>query len=990
MNSLTDIKIIECNRQASNEVFADSLENTASWRNNLTDVIHLEAGDKVSVYSSFISVDGAGQSNTMDIKGKSLGVKKTLTETQITSTKITDQSNPNYNIMNTIKEDASQGERTFELKDNEVNIGVSYYKNMDLDGYVQLPRRFVLNRPWETTGTGDYNGWSIPRYDIATEGRCLANQWACYMDTDYKYYKMDGTDLSKNCLKLRNDGSRYTLMIRNVAHIQQASGNNNIPDFPFRHGGSPYSKDPENALYYQYKEIKTLTIPKGFNSANYVAEELTRQLNEIEQDTTFTYQDEQTHDTDYKVYENFTTTKLLESNTYKAFNCGTINNYETEEFEASFTGTDDDEPERHLQVAYYQNYQHILMKRPDLYEIGQKLNTIMGNQLKKPIQYGNDHIVITNLAYNEANLKLLKDFFEVQLKYPEIWAERNLKTCETQGSHYVGTEIGSHNSRFFHMNRSKNFSYTTANKNTEAKIDLGFSYYEQTINAGTGAPNPYDTDKDILSSQAIFTFYDPSQKDKYYENPNVSRGELTYGFASKDTQLGTDTIAIHPDMLKKPDGSVIGMPLCVFDAGTLITAERPWGFDYHWNAYGNATIMLWNGRPRNNAGADIDRSMLFRQTTTKTPEYPTPITESGAYSPLNPNINVKSYLGSDASTIGYDGTHFFFENFHTPKNVGTKSGAGSSLVQAQPSPAVNVNTEDFVVGAENVVYKMNMKDDFTQYSPVRIPYEPNRKLAQGGGVSYLYQQPNINQEYYSIFDSICGLTIEDFGVGEDEWEDSLWGLMGFTYKQLHSVNNVRTQRIGSNNINDLNIMTTNAEVPIGDSKVFNQNSFGQATYNNQLTQPLSYHNSNLGIDKLFLLYPTIQQNATSLKVIAQDFPVSMARGYYAVRSDIIAESHFIGGRKENTIMPIVAVVDKMNPQGDFYFGTESSIQFTMSGNRTLSSISVSIHDPDGSIANVSDFSSILFKIEKPRKLTYNIAQEIMLKEEQEKQMKKKK
>ena len=38
-------------------------------------------------------------------------------------------------------------------------------------------------------------------------------------------------------------------MIRNVSHMQQASGSNNIPDFPFRHGGSAYSKDPENALW---------------------------------------------------------------------------------------------------------------------------------------------------------------------------------------------------------------------------------------------------------------------------------------------------------------------------------------------------------------------------------------------------------------------------------------------------------------------------------------------------------------------------------------------------------------------------------------------------------------------------------------------------------------------------------------------------------------------------------------------------------------------
>lgn len=1001
MNSLTDIKIIECNRQASNEVFADSVENTSSWRNNLTDVIHLEAGDKVSVYSSFISVDGAGQSNTMDIKGKSLGVKITLPKIDIDSTKITDTSNPNYNIMETIKETASQGTDIFEVRDNELNIVVSYYKNMDLDGYVQLPRRFVKNYDWASTGTQEgRNGWSIPGFDSHTEGRCLTNQWSCYMDSDYKYYKMSNSTQANNCLKLRNDGSRYTLMIRNVSHMQQASGQNNLPGFPFRHGGSEFSKDPENALYFQYKEIKNLIIPKGFNSANYVAEELTRQLQEIKKDTTFTYQKEETHDELYKVYEDFTTTKILESNTYKAFNCGSINNYQEEEFTASFGTPTGTEPERQKQVAFYQNYQYILMKRPDFYQIGQRLNTIKGRELKRIIpQYGT-HIFSTDGLYNETNLKLLKDFFEVQAKYPEFWAENNLKTCETQGSHYVGSGIGSHNSRFFHMNRRQPFYYCTPNKPSRPDIDLGFSYYEQTVKPSEdpdgGDPHPFDTDKDQLASQAVFTFYDPSQKDTYYDNPNVDRGELTYGFASKDATYGT--IVLHPNLLKKPDGTVIGLPISIFQTGSEITAERKWGFDYHWGAYGNATIMLWNGRSELSAGSDIDRSMRFRQTTTNRPSSPTPLDEPQVESILNPKINVKSYLGSDASQVGYDGTHFFFTNFHTPKNVGTTSGAGSDLVQAADGANPHVNLEGFTTNAQNVVYKMNVKDDFVQYSPVRIPYEPKRKIQQSAAttdpeapaVFYLYQQPNINQDYYSVFDSICGLSIEDFGIDEEQWEDSLWGLMGFTYEQFHSVNNVRTERIGTNNINNLNIMTTNAEIPIGDSKVFNQNSFGQSTYNNQLTQPLAYHTigaSGGDNDKLYLLYPSIQQNAISIKVIAQDFPVSMARGYYSIRSDIISDSHFIGGRKENTIMPIVAVVDKMNPQGDFYFGTESSIQFTMTGNRILSSVSVSLHDPDGSIANVGDYSSVLFKIEKQQKLTYNIAQEIVLQEKQSKEKK---
>lgn len=984
MNQLTDIQIIECNRQASNEIRPNDLENTSSWRNNLTDVIHLEAGDKVSVYSSFISVDGAGQTNTMDLNGKSLGVMKTLTKTTIASTIISDPADPNYNIAESILETSSQTTKDFEVRDNEINMVVGYYKNMDLDGYVQLPRRFVKN--YETTDNpiASFPGWAIPRHDTNTEGRCLSNPWACYMDSDYKYFlSADGTP-SDNCLKLRNNGSRYSLMIRNVAHLQKKSGSNDLT-FPssYQHGGSIYSRDPENALYFQYKEIKTLKIPKGFNSAEYVATELTRQLQEIENDSTFTYKQIGNHEAIYKTYSDFTTTKLLESNTYKGFNCGTIGNYEKEQFDASFitapTGT---EPEKQKQCAYYQNYQYLLMKRPDLYEAGQKINSLSGLEFQGQITETpkSNQVLELSLSYTEANLKKFKDFFEVQEKYPEIWAENNLRTADTQSNFYVTNSVNSNNSRYLHMNRTINSKYRTAGESSD-EVSLGFSYYKQTIDT-------YDVNKDELSSQVIFTYYDPLQKDIFYDTPDLNRGELTYGFASRNT--ATNTINLHPNLLKKADGTIIGLPAILFIGG-VIESSRHIGFDYHWNAYGNATIMLWDGRSKVMASADIDRALTFRQTTTARPEKIThPFIETVAESPLNPQFNTKSYLGSDATKVGYDGTHFFFSNFHTPKNVGTTSGAGSDLVHAtSDTPIVYKDFEGFVDDASKVVYKMNVKDDFIQFSPVRIPYQVKEKLDvnTGNNSKYLYQRPNINQDYYSIFDSICGLTIEDFGIDEPQWRNSLWGLMGFSYEQLHSTNNVRNERIGSNNINNLNIMTTNAEIPIGDSKIFNQNPFGQSCFNNQLTQPLSFISPD-GSNNLYLEYPTIQQSTESIKILAQDFPVSMARGYYSIRSDIISESHFMGGRSDNTIMPIVGVVDKMNAQGDFYFGTESSLQFTMTGKRVLSSINVSLHDPDGSRASVGEYSSILFKIEKPRKLTYNIAQELLLKDEEENKGKK--
>ena len=75
-NEMVDVKIIECNIASSDKTYNNKKEkfSSSAWRNNLTDVVHLEPGDKVSVYSSFVSVDGAGQTNTLDIKGKVIGI----------------------------------------------------------------------------------------------------------------------------------------------------------------------------------------------------------------------------------------------------------------------------------------------------------------------------------------------------------------------------------------------------------------------------------------------------------------------------------------------------------------------------------------------------------------------------------------------------------------------------------------------------------------------------------------------------------------------------------------------------------------------------------------------------------------------------------------------------------------------------------------------------------------------------------------------------
>jgi hypothetical protein len=85
----TNIQLVECNRLHSDEAKSNNNENLALWTNSLGNTIHLDAGDKVSVYSSFVSERGAGQgANSIQVKGTGLGKDKTITYSQRKSTSV--------------------------------------------------------------------------------------------------------------------------------------------------------------------------------------------------------------------------------------------------------------------------------------------------------------------------------------------------------------------------------------------------------------------------------------------------------------------------------------------------------------------------------------------------------------------------------------------------------------------------------------------------------------------------------------------------------------------------------------------------------------------------------------------------------------------------------------------------------------------------------------------------------------------------------------
>ena len=77
-------------------------------------------------------------------------------------------------------------------------------------------------------------------------------------------------------------------------------------------------------------------------------------------------------------------------------------------------------------------------------------------------------------------------------------------------------------------------------------------------------------------------------------------------------------------------------------------------------------------------------------------------------------------------------------------------------------------------------------------------------------------------------------------------------------------------------------------------------------------------------------------------------------------------------------MPILAVVNKINADKDFIQLENSNMVFTLTEPLSFSSITTSITNPDGSLANTDDGNAVIYKITKMNNLQkYNVAEQIL-------------
>jgi len=931
MTSYQETILLDCNRLTSEEVNGSALgdSNPAIFTNKVSSGLKLNIGDSVSINSAYISERGAGGS-VIEFKGTPLNSLKTISYTQTTNNSYVGYEDSPTSYGNETSETID--EELF-LRDNEASFVIEYYKNTNGEGYITLPRNFG-NASTLSIGAS-YAGWDTnssywTSLDGAPLGMNTYTQNASHVYSpdwqvkEHGYKNASGTNGGVTARGIRNNNERFTLFkMKDI--IWNGSSRSDADIKTWTRYPASYS-DPACHPYDIYREKKTIHVDAGYDSPSNIAGKITDQLVSTSTPIEMDRFRKNRRDPEFPV------SLMVNGSFYKTFPASGTTKFNgstnKEFFNATVYGSVPigDPPDtgsggyNASSVDYLNSYGYIGFKRPKLVEKGRATFSYHGNFITPSMSKaaGNTEI-ITNITWSLAVLEKLRDLFAIQHDlYPELI---------TNGTGTDFSKYAAHNT----TSASLNGSFLE-----EARfLHMGGSYTQGVSLAPLGN-DMYNTSYLVASemgdksSHPIFIHFNNNSSHLSPENYNGDTNEtLAFGFAKK---VGNTIAFVTAPIGGIPDAFYYN----VDGADRNILNNTKIGYDYHFNAYGNAAIMLNNGYSNKQyyPGYDFQGHLLD-------------ITYSGATSPLMNFDTVEN--------------RFELSGLHTPERVGNFANAGSSAADTgtffSPSPSAQ---------ASDIVYKINKQLHYDTWSPSMRPYSTIDIVNAHQG----HEIPlNLNLEPFKIYDSHSGVNIVDFGVGETVWKDSLWGILGFSYNQFNpNISDVKpiTTRFNNGTIN-VSGTTTNSLITSTDSINYPVNGYGVNLYNTLALSEIS-----LGGEDYFAP-SVIQTNSTVIQ--ATDLPRKTLRGYMLIKSDILGTSQYL---LSSNPLPVLAVINKYSAADDFinYDGGGGAV-FTVTNPTTITDIQTQILEPDGSLANVGNSSAVIYKVIKNIQTDLNFATNLL-------------
>ncbi len=951
--------LFDCSRLGSEEYNGSTLgaKQPARFTNKVSSGIKLDVGDQVSVHSAYISERGAG-GDVIEFKGKSLKARSEINFTTTSDTVFTKDTK--ITPFGFSKQTNINGSAFVDMRDNEASIVISYYKNANGENYNGLPRDwgdYINTAANASTAVGSQLVWD--ESDGNTIGAQPVDRNAShYFPDDFqeKEINLNGTDATATSLGkrpfIRQDNGRFTIfcfdeIIWNGSDIASAD----VIDYcQWMTGGvgAASAQDPSPALrnYVKYKSRIDLSVDKGYNAPSNVALAFTDKLGSVTR----------------RYIPQDVASFVQESQTLKAFPAANIDLFSRENASVYFGDGNhkgviyaNASFSNYKAIDYLSCYAYVGFKRPEFIEKGRELNDFYGFQVREsPPGVKSD--LLTNIPWDFDNLTKLKNLFDIEHDlYPELIKRQVTRGVNDSASTvYQDYTNGSDNflfeARFLHVDSASHF----------AGRPLG----DDNMNGSSAGTLVKDK-----GSMPIFFYFNNSASNIIYNEGDPSTlnnlGErdsnLVFGFA-RQWQDPADS-KFYVSFSTEKTGGISTW----YGRSTML--GRKIGYDYHFNAYGNAAIQLTTGyAPCSYYGQETFGSGSHLASGSDT--------EDNRY----PNSVRQVYIGANEPLLNFDTveTRFAFSDLHSPEQVGNFWNAGRTQgSDTQFAPPIAAGT--------GPVYHINKTLEYNTYSPHMLPYPSiniSARVGSASGSTYAAGFLPLSDQLEAgvIYDSHCGVTIEDFGFDEVHWEEGLWGILGFTYNQFQGTNNLQTRF--DNDTTNVSGATTNALITSTDTKELMSSVWGTNLFNQQVPTIMRYNFNGSWVQgsasttafNASVVHPsiTVAQNSTEIK--AQNLPRKQLRGYFLIKSDILSDANYY---KEADPMPVFAVIDKYNAEGDFINYSGGGPSFTVTQPKQLTEIATTILDPDGTDAVVSDYSAVVYRVDKQINTDLLVAQDVL-------------
>ena len=343
------------------------------------------------------------------------------------------------------------------------------------------------------------------------------------------------------------------------------------------------------------------------------------------------------------------------------------------------------------------------------------------------------------------------------------------------------------------------------------------------------------------------------------------------------------------------------------------------------------------------------------------------------------------YIGADNPLIKFDPdfSRFSIESLHTA----TRTGNGIfQLIEATRNTEfaqTNIlmqSTECMISGIDN----LGAPVDFLR---VEQAIFPNPSISSQAGIGIIgLRIPTVSQieNGYLVSTNKGSYDLIPIYVNRpNQFNGCLLSKMGFELEQIVSTWGLQQNEFNKYNAtkfvgypNGVISKTNNMVYPLT-TNAFISSSLMLSTTTNIAQYPM---------ENLAGIRPNQEEtNGDSDKIIALNLPSKLDYSYLVVYSDIVPNVKYYGGANGEQTIPALTYISRNYSTGDFFYSFSTDWSTVIDKSYVLSHFTVSIRLPNGKPAPVSDNSSIIFKVVKPKILPPQIIEpEKEIKKEKEK------